>query len=75
MDGLGFRGGFRLANNWGVVKTIDTVGFLVFDDFAVAHGDDAFLEIIDDLFVVGCYENSGAEIVDFFEEINNFGGG
>lgn len=54
------------------VEAIDAGGFLVADDAAVFHGDNAFFEMVDDLFVVGGDEDGGAVVVDFFEEFDDF---
>lgn len=48
---------------------------MVGNDATVFHGDDAFLEMVDDGLVVGGDKEGSAEIVDFFQKVDDFFGG
>lgn len=56
----------------GAIQAINAVIFLVVDNTTGFERDDALAKIIDDVLVVGGDEESGAEVVDFLEELDNF---
>ena len=53
------------------IKIIVAIIFLIANNFTVSERNDAFAELVNYIFIMRGYKDSGAEIIDFFQKTHD----